>query len=407
MRILYGVCGEGMGHATRTKVTLAHLTARGHQVLVVASDQALRVLGSPPGTAGAAAVRTPPSSAAAPAGSFRSHPSYRVLPIVGFGMRCKDGALDLRGTLEENAQRLPRMLMENASAWAEAEVFQPDIVVTDVEPFTWLYASAHGLPLVSIDNAQILPRCIHLTDVLTPQNLTPLQRSHQIEGLRALEMLTAATAQGASHYIITTFFYPPVKPALRTTTTIVPPILRSEVLDHFRPASHVAHGWHHETSPRVISDHVLVYKTGSLDDAAILAPLAQIPEQRFVVYGLRDVSCELPSNVLARPYNTETFLADLASAQALVSNGGMSLIGEALAFGTPIYAVPVRGQFEQVLNACYLERLGYGVTSDDLDPRLLRTFLANRNFHERMIRRQPQHDENRQLYGTLDRLFPV
>src|SRR6266480_3864517 len=37
MRILYGVVGEGMGHATRSKVVIEHLLERGHKVKVVVS----------------------------------------------------------------------------------------------------------------------------------------------------------------------------------------------------------------------------------------------------------------------------------------------------------------------------------------------------------------------------------
>ncbi|HMK73262.1 MAG TPA: glycosyltransferase family protein, partial [Myxococcaceae bacterium] len=39
MRILYGVVGEGMGHATRSRVILEHL-ARAHDVHVVVSGRA-------------------------------------------------------------------------------------------------------------------------------------------------------------------------------------------------------------------------------------------------------------------------------------------------------------------------------------------------------------------------------
>ena len=39
MRILYGVVGEGMGHAMRSGVVLDHLT-RNHQVQVVVSGRA-------------------------------------------------------------------------------------------------------------------------------------------------------------------------------------------------------------------------------------------------------------------------------------------------------------------------------------------------------------------------------
>ena len=40
MRVLYGVVGEGMGHALRSRVVLDFLLAEGHEVLVVVSGRA-------------------------------------------------------------------------------------------------------------------------------------------------------------------------------------------------------------------------------------------------------------------------------------------------------------------------------------------------------------------------------
>ena len=406
MKILYGVCGEGMGHATRAAVVIEHLRARGHQILVVASDQALRVLRS--GSPSRAAAREPPPSVPAALDGFLQRrgcaPAPRsrdasveydlgralaaepagltVLPIVGLGMRCRDGALDLRGTIEENAQRLPRMLMENAPVWAEVERFAPDAAITDYDSFVWLFAASRRIPIVSIDNAQVLPRCLHSRAIF---------REHE-GGMRALEAFTVAKAPSAHHYVVTSFFYPPVKPHLQRATTLVPPILRGEVLRML-------------DAPPASSDHVLVYKTGSLDDATFVQPLAQVPEQSFIVYGLRDRG-SVPANVDARPFDTRTFLTDLATSRGVIGNAGMSLLGEALAFGKPVYGIPVRGQFEQVLNACYLEQLGYGTTSATLDPARLRAFLANGDAHKAAIARVPQHDSNARLFHTLDALFP-
>ena len=402
MKILYGICGEGMGHATRSQVALQHLRSRGHEVLVAASGQALRVLRSG-SSSRAAAVEHPPSAVAAldgvsPSGRTETETTaslsrYALGPytgplvgIVGLGMRCKDGGLDLRGTIEENAQRLPAMLRENAAAWSEAERFQPDAAITDYDSFVWLFAAAHRIPIVSIDNAQVLPRCIHRQEAF---------RSYR-DGMHALEAFTIAKAPSAQHYVVTTFFYPPVKPHLRSSTTLVPPILRGEVLR--------AIGSREASQPT--SDHVLVYKTGSLDDASVLGPLARVPEQHFVVYGLRGEAA-VPSNITSKPFDTDGFLTDLASARAVIGNAGMSLLGEALAFEKPVYVIPVRGQFEQVLNACYLEQLGYGTTSEMLEPNRLRAFLANALAHAAAITRVPQHDRNERLYATLDALFPA
>src|SRR5262245_3544149 len=45
VRILYGVVGEGMGHATRSGVIIEHLASRGHTVKIVVSGRAHRFLG--------------------------------------------------------------------------------------------------------------------------------------------------------------------------------------------------------------------------------------------------------------------------------------------------------------------------------------------------------------------------
>lgn len=44
MVLLYGVVGEGMGHATRSRVVIDHLQAMGHHVRVVASQRAYTFL---------------------------------------------------------------------------------------------------------------------------------------------------------------------------------------------------------------------------------------------------------------------------------------------------------------------------------------------------------------------------
>lgn len=46
MRILYGVVGEGMGHAMRSRVVLEHLVTHGHKIEVMASSKAADFLGS-------------------------------------------------------------------------------------------------------------------------------------------------------------------------------------------------------------------------------------------------------------------------------------------------------------------------------------------------------------------------
>src|SRR3954447_5576898 len=44
MKILYGVVGEGMGHAMRSRVILEHLVAQDHDVEIMASGRAVDFL---------------------------------------------------------------------------------------------------------------------------------------------------------------------------------------------------------------------------------------------------------------------------------------------------------------------------------------------------------------------------
>ncbi len=76
------------------------------------------------------------------------------------------------------------------------------------------------------------------------------------------------------------------------------------------------------------------------------------------------------------PFWEAGFIADLASCRGVIAAGGFTLMGEAVYLKRPMLAVPLEGQFEQILNARYLDKLGYGMAADDLsDGRAVPEFL--------------------------------
>ena len=91
--------------------------------------------------------------------------------------------------------------------------------------------------------------------------------------------------------------------------------------------------------------------------------------QPVVVYGFHRE--ERLGNLWFRKTSVEGFLNDLASCRAVICAGSHTLTSEALYYGKPVLAHPFAGAFEQVLNAFYLEKLGYGkmVLSPGLEPR--------------------------------------
>jgi uncharacterized protein (TIGR00661 family) len=79
--------------------------------------------------------------------------------------------------------------------------------------------------------------------------------------------------------------------------------------------------------------------------------------------------------VEAKPLSPE-FVHDLARCACVVSTAGHQLISEACFLGKPMLAIPEPGQYEQYINAFYLEKVGGGRRCDlkALSPRLVQDF---------------------------------
>ncbi len=349
MRILYGVVGEGMGHATRSKVVIEHLLRRGHEVKIVVSGRAFE---------------------------FLKRHFADVVEIRGLTIRYSKGAMDRDVSVLQNIVLSPSMLLQNAGAYIDdVRHFKPKIVLSDFDSYAYFFAMRFGLPIVSIDNQQIIHKCKHDKEIIKG-----VQTDY-----RATRAFVRAKLPGCDHYVITSFFTPAIRGKFEGKVTIVPPILRPEILDA-KPSS---------------GDHVLVYQT-STSDRALLGELNKIAKRKFIVYGLRRDAVQ--GNCTLRSFSEQTFVRDLASARAVVTNGGLSLIHEAIYLGKPILSVPVRRQFEQEMNSRYLEAYGYGLAAPRMDADVLDAFLRQERHYVRALRHHHQKG-NEVTYRTVDRLI--
>jgi uncharacterized protein (TIGR00661 family) len=349
MRILYGVVGEGMGHAMRSRVVLDELTKR-HEVQVVVSGRAYDYL------------------------KARASEQLAVKKIWGYSIVYEDNEVSKFQTVLENLKGAVRGWPENVRAYFDlAEKFEPDVVISDFESWSYLFAKNHRLPVLSVDNMQIIDRCTHAPEIL--------------EGLGADFPLTKAIVKtkvaGAFHYYITTFFYPPVR---KERTSLHPPILRPEILAA-RPES---------------GGHLLVYQT-STSNAALPEILARSGVE-CRIYGLRrDLKAdEREGNLVYRPFSETGFIDDLRTARGVVASAGFTLMGEAVYLRRPMLAIPIRKQLEQVLNARYLEAEGYGLAADELTDDKLGAFLERLPDFERRLAGYTQ-DGNSDLLAAVER----
>ncbi len=347
MRILYGVVGEGMGHATRSSVVLTHLQAAGHEVQVMTSGRAKEFL----------------------AKRFDG-----VHEIHGLHFVTEQNRVRLGKSLWSNVIAGVTGVPQNVEAYFDLiKKFEPEVVVSDFESWTYIYAKARGLPVISIDNMQIINRCRHPKEVLA---------GHEAS-FDLAKAFVKSKLPFANHYLVTSFFRPPLR---KERTSLHPPILRPEILE----------------AERTAGEHLLVYQTAEGNET--LAQTLQDTGLPCRVYGMHRELTEdrVEGNLTHRPFSEAGFIADLASARAVVAGGGFTVMSECVYLHKPMLSVPIEAQFEQVLNARWLERLGYGRFAEHLrDPKVVHDFLeAVPGCEEKLA--GYQQDGNVELLTALD-----
>lgn len=318
MNILYGVPGEGMGHATRSKVIIDFLLAQNHNVQVVSSSRAYQFLN-------------------------KNFPK-RVHEIEGMHFAFKDSKVSKTGTVLLNVRNASKLLFQNFAEYLELKKnFKPDLVISDFETFTTLFAKKHDLPLISIDNMQVINRC--KLDIPIPAS--------EKNNFNISKSIVKVKVPNADHYFISSFFEAKL---LKDRTTLVSPIIREAIIN-----AQIQEG-----------NHILMYQSSS-NINKVTEVLHQIPEYTFYVYGFnKDL---VNKNIIFKTFSEDGFVSDLASAKAVIANGGFSFISEAVYLKKPIYSFPLQDQFEQFVNASYIEKLGFGRHFEQLTADNLKAFL--------------------------------
>ena len=136
--------------------------------------------------------------------------------------------------------------------------------------------------------------------------------------------------------------------------------------------------------------------------APALAKILAAVRCPFVAYGFGREGQD--GNVLYKKPSLDGFLQDLIKAKAIVANAGFSLVTEALHLAKPYLAVPVEHQFEQIFNAYWLEKAGYGACWEDLNRERVESFLYNLSHYRENLAAYPRQG-NHALLNKLDTLI--
>lgn len=348
LKILYGLPSEGMGHATRSNVIISHLVKH-HDVRIVTSDRAYLFL--------------------------KERFPEKVFEIKGFHLAYKNGKVSKYNSASMLLKNGPKDLITNFNKyWEVHKEFKPDLVISDFDSFAFFFAKFNKTPLICIDNIQVLNRCE--LDFAIPKS--------EKSNYRIAKNIVKAKVPNANYYLITSFFN---AQTIKKNTSLVPPILRNKILNtHSKPG-----------------EHILVYQT-SASQNNIIPVLKQLSKTNFVVYGFN--KSELCNNVILKEFSEDDFIEDLSSAKAVIANGGFSLLSEAVYLKKPVCSVPIKGQFEQYVNAAYIETCGYGRHFNEFSSDSIKAFLFDLDVFQHNINQYKQNG-NSETFKKLDEIIDM
>lgn len=339
MRILYGVCGEGFGHSSRAREIIPYLEKKGHKVKIVTYGQAYNVLKAE---------------------------GFDVFRITGFHIEFGEGKLEILETIKHGFFNMIENVTRIAPLKRIMEKFKPEVCISDMEPIVPILSFWYRIPLVSVDNQH---RITNL-DIKVPQRY--------YQDYLLAKIVVNRFISRADWYIVTSFS--PAK-IIEDNTIVVPPILRKEIAEIGKARD---------------GKYILVYLTKP--EKRIINVLKRL-DGRFVVYGFNKNSRD--GNIIYKKPGKH-FLLDLRDCRAIIGTAGFTLISEALFLRKPYFALPLPGQFEQILNALFLKQSGYGDYTDSMDglKERIERFFSDLEDYRKKIKKY--NANNNKIFKALD-----
>ncbi|MBN1257871.1 MAG: hypothetical protein JXA52_09220 [Planctomycetes bacterium] len=340
-KIIYGVAGEGFGHSSRSHLIGQRLIASGHDVTYIASDKSYRYL--------------------------EQYFGKQVIKIRGMFFVYQQGRISPFKTFLANTWKFPGTYWNNFKLFREIIApMQPDLVITDFEPFIATWAHRHKLPLLSVDHEHVLTKCD-----LDNFKCNPSAKFNSL-------LVTKSYRIRAAAHIVINFFKTPVT---TETTYLAPPVVRPIVCQ----------------TQATQGQHIVYYSTDRTGLDMLLATLQNFPNQKFHIYGYDQHTGH--GNCILKKTSTEGFIADLASSKAVIASAGFSLLSECLYFRKKMLLLPILGQYEQIVNSHYVEKLKLGYSSHTLNKEVVANFLARID--------DPMEPQDQVLWPDNEKFFEV
>ena len=347
VKVLYAVNGDGLGHSTRSIPIIQALSKKYTVKVIVGSERA---------------------------GMFMKKYIKNAVAFDGLRFVYERNRVNLYKTLKNNVRPLIGKSSNFREVYSIIKKFKPDIIITDCDYLTINVANLFNIPIICVCN-------IHSVNELKYD--VPKRYKNEYH---SVNFLNKVFTSNIDYHVITTFFYLPVK---HKHTYLYPPVLRKEII---------------EMNP-TRRDYYLVYQTTghvAVSTNKTLIKILKSVNAKFIVYGFdRD---EKDGNVIFRKTNNNQFFKDLKDCKACIANGGFTFISEAVSLHKPVLSIPIKGTFEQSLNALYIKRLGYGDMCDVITIKKLKAFISNNEKYYNNLKKFKKED-NHKIIAKVEELI--
>ncbi|MEK6888698.1 MAG: glycosyltransferase family protein [Nanoarchaeota archaeon] len=280
----------------------------------------------------------------------------------------RDGKIKYIQTFLYNLLISPLILLSFLKVIISCILNRPKVIITDFEPLTAYSGLILRIPVISFDNQHIV------TD-------TSAGKIKNLSEVSLYKLIVHLMCPFPRKKIITSFFHPKI---LSKNAIIVPPVVRKLV----------------EKQKEKAGNHFLVYL--SLGGDSILEVLEK-SKQKCIVYG--KLSRKSSKYLKIKNFSAEDFAADLASSRAVVSNAGMSTLSESIYLKKPVLCIPLSGQTEQEVNAFYVGKANFGLSSSKIDKSIIRKFVSKIPLYEKNLKKFTF--SNKEVFSAIEKEIKI
>jgi uncharacterized protein (TIGR00661 family) len=283
------------------------------------------------------------------------------------------------GTFFNTAVHIPQFIKSLKLINDKINEHQPDFIVNFFEPLCGVYKMFYWRKI------QVISVAHHF---LYNHNGFKMPGGHNGTRL-SLKFYVWMTSFGSNKRLALSFY--PFRDNVKNSTYVIPPLLRSEVLNHTAQNG----------------NYLLVYllNSGYMED--IIKWHKENPETElhcFVDKKDMDDTYNYNKNLTFHRLNDKKFLDMMANSKGLVTTAGFESICEAMYMGKPVLMVPVQGHYEQFCNSRDAAYAGAGIFDEKFDIERLLNYIQAHTVNNVEFKKWVEMSQDlilRQIYSAL------